>query len=129
MREISLRAPLYLTEAPEKVRKAILEIFPDAELEEREGYISGHAHSLERFSEILRDTRIRNTARARILHGKQGEMTNFCINKQVAFIGKINFVDENELLGAIEVRFRDDDLEGEIDMIAPPRRRGEAALP
>jgi len=127
MVEAEIRVRLYPTESAEKVRRAILNLFPDVELEEREGSIYGSVLSLERFSEILRDSRIRDVARTQILHKNRGSIGNFWLNKQAAFVGKVNFADEDTPLGAIEVQLTGADLVSIIDRIAPSTRRREGA--
>jgi len=129
MKEILLKAPMYPSEDSEKIRIAIRNIFPDAELREEGGFITGRAQSLERFAEILRDSRIRDAARSQILRKKRGGKSVFWLNKQVAFVGKVNFVEKNIVLGAIEVSFSDDDLDREIDAIAPSTRSQREAVP
>ena len=122
MREIVIRAPLFPTEDAEKVKWAILNIFPDATLSIVDEHLVGRAKSLERFAEILRDNKIRDAARSQILHGNQGGEAVFWLNKQVAAVGKVNFTDKNVVLGAIEVHFIDNDIESLVDSIAPSSR-------
>jgi predicted RNA binding protein with dsRBD fold (UPF0201 family) len=50
------------------------------------------------------------------------------VNKQVAFIGKISYVEERLPLGSIEVSIEDDDLGGLIEEIAPVTVKGEEIL-
>lgn len=123
MREIVIRTPLFPTEDVEKVRGAILNIFPDAEINLVEDHLVGKAKSIERFAEILRDNKIRDAARSQILHGNRGGEAVFWLNKQVAAVGKVNFTGKNALLGAIEVHLFDDDIESLVDSIAPSTRR------
>lgn len=125
MREIVISTPLFPTEDPEKVKEAILKLFPDAEVELFNDNLIGRAKSLERFAEILRDCKIRDAARSRILHGNRGGETVFWLNKQVAAVGKVNFTEKTVALGAIEVRIMDEDVGSVVDSIAPSTRKPE----
>ena len=105
--EVGIVSPLHRTEDPEKVKKAITNIFPDCALEEKEHEIAGKSPSLERFREILRDLRIRDTAR-HFLTGKiEGDRISFSISKQAAYMGKISFGGTNPALGEIEIEIMD----------------------
>jgi len=122
MREISLEAPINPTEDADKICAAIRNLFPDAALQVSERSVTGSANSTERFAEILRDNKIRDTGRAQILKRRSGNRTLFYLNKQAATVGKVNFVSEDELLGPIEVRICDDDLDALVYEIAPSTR-------
>ncbi|MHB8584501.1 MAG: RNA-binding domain-containing protein [Thermoplasmatota archaeon] len=98
------------TEDPEKVRMAILELFPDAKLERRalgsdsvEASWEGHTESLTRLAEIVRDTQIPDTARGVMLRGIAGRTTRFLLGKQAALARKAAFGTESGPLGEIEV--------------------------
>ncbi len=108
---ISISAPLYPTESEEKVKSAILKIFPDAELEVEEDRITGKASDLERFREILRDLRIRDTARHYLMGHLKGGIMEFSISKQAAYVGKISFGGNNPALGEIEIRIESENPE------------------
>ena len=108
---ISISAPLYPTESADKVKSAILKIFPDAELEVKKERITGNASDLERFREILRGLRIRDTARHYLIgHLKDGVM-EFSISKQAAYVGKISFGGNNPALGEIDVKIESESPE------------------
>jgi predicted RNA binding protein with dsRBD fold (UPF0201 family) len=116
------------TEDPEKVRKAVLNLFPDSMIEEKDGRILAKTGSLGRFKELIRSHRIIDATRRILLRGRQGTGTSFMVNKQVAFIGKISYVEERLPLGSIEVSIEDDDLGGLIEEIAPVTVKGEEIL-
>jgi len=122
MREIIIRTPLFPTEDVEKVRDAILNIFPDAEIDIVDDQLLGRAKSVERFAEILRDNKIRDAARSQILHGNRGGKAVFWLSKQVAAVGKVNFTGKNDILGSMEVQLIDDDMESLVNSIAPSTR-------
>lgn len=112
------------SEDPEKVRMAVLSIFPDAELERTGGGFKGTA-SLDRFSKIIRRQKILDATRGVMLSGMKGDTTRFSLNKQVATVGKVSFADRRPVLGAIEVTVTDNQLEVLIDRVAPVTVDGE----
>ena len=125
---VTVRTPCLPTEDPGKVRKAILNLFPESMIEEKDGVIMARTGSLWRFRELVRSHRIIDATRRIMLRGKQGNSTSFLINKQVAFIGKISYVEEKLPLGSIEVSIEDDDLDKLIDAVAPVTVNGEEVL-
>jgi predicted RNA binding protein with dsRBD fold (UPF0201 family) len=122
---VTVKTPCLPTEDPEKVRKAVLNLFPDSMIEEKDGVITAKTGSLARFNELVRSSRIIDATRRILLRGKQGNSTSFQINKQVAFIGKISYVEEKLPLGSIEVSIEDDDLDKLIDVVAPVTVNGK----
>jgi predicted RNA binding protein with dsRBD fold (UPF0201 family) len=125
---VTVRTPCLPTEDPEKVRKAVLNLFPESTIEEKGGVIIARTGTLWRFRELVRSHRIIDATRRIMLRGKQGNSTSFLINKQVAFIGKISYVEEKLPLGSIEVSIEDDDLDKLIDALAPVTVNGEEVL-
>ena len=125
---VTVRTPCLPTEDPEKVRKAVLNLFPESMIEEKDGVIMARTGSLWRFRELVRSHRIIDATRRIMLRGKQGNGTSFQVNKQVAFIGKISYVEEKLPLGSIEVSIEDDDLDKLIDAVAPVTVNGEEVL-
>ena len=128
MPSIEITCPVYPSEDPEKVRTAILKVFPDAELEQKEDEITGKSESLDRFSKQIRKQKILDTTRSVLIHGKRGDRTRFFLNKQVAFVGKISFCEERTILGTIKVVIIDDDIEDLIDRVAPVTVDGEEVI-
>jgi predicted RNA binding protein with dsRBD fold (UPF0201 family) len=106
------------TEDPQKVRQALLNLFPDAQIEEREDRMIGSTENGEALRELIIDHHIRDTARGVMLRGRSPRTTRFTLNKQVAYIGKVSFLDGPVALGGIEVVIEDDDIEGLIDYLA-----------
>ena len=119
---------MYPSEDPEKVKSAILKIFPDAALEEKDDEITGTTESLERFSKQIRKQKILDTTRSVMIHGKRGDRTRFFLNKQVAFVGKVSFCEEKTILGTMKVMIKDDDIEELIDRVAPVTVDGEEVI-
>jgi len=125
---VTAQAKCLPTESPSKVAKAVLNIFPDSRVEQSEEGIVARSSSLERFKELIRNYRILDTTRSVLLAGRSGSTTSFSINKQVAFVGKISFVEERMPLGSIDVTFEDEDIESLIDGVAPVTVNGEEVL-
>lgn len=122
---VSISCPVNPSEDPEKVRSAILSIFPDAVLEEDGEGFMGTAPGLDRFSQLIRRQKILDATRAVLITGVRGNRTRMLLNKQVATVGKVSFADRRPVLGAIEVFIEDDDLLALIDRVSPITVDGE----
>ena len=128
MPSIEISCPIFPSEDPEKVRTAVLKVFPDAELEETENGLTGRSANLDRFSKQIRKQKILDTTRSVMIHGKRGDRTRFFLNKQVAFVGKISFCEEKTILGTIKVVVIDEDSDELIDKVAPITVDGEEVI-
>ena len=95
--------PVHPTEDPQKVRAAVLNIFPHAEIEVSDDSISFTTPDLDRFKELLKDQQIRDTAMMVIERGLGDDSSRFFLNKQAAFVERINFTDGDSTLGDIEL--------------------------
>jgi predicted RNA binding protein with dsRBD fold (UPF0201 family) len=133
--KVKVYAPVNPTEVQEKVETAILNFFPiSLELQERaipRLYGEGDFESLRRLHLNLREERILDTARRLFLNGIQGYKTRFRLNKQVAFIGKLNFPAGEESLGSIDVEIsadNEEELLTIIDWLAPQTVDGEPVM-
>lgn len=126
MAKVTVSCPVYPSEDPEKVRSALNSIFPTGEFILSDGRMTTEA-DLDNFSVLIRRQRILDTARSMMIRGKNrvGTKTRFNINKQVATVGKVSFVDYRTALGTIEVSVEDEDLDGLIDKVAPVTVDGE----
>ena len=120
--------PVYPSEDPEKVKTAILKVFPNATLEESDMGIKGTTDDLDRFSKQIRKQKILDTTRSVMLHGKRGDRTRIFLNKQVAFVGKVSFCEEKTILGTMKVVIIDEDIDGLIDKVAPVTVDGEEVI-
>ncbi|NLU45595.1 MAG: hypothetical protein GXX87_01425 [Euryarchaeota archaeon] len=125
---ISVSCPIYPSEDPDKVRDAVLRIFPGMELEETDTRLSGSG-SMENFSELIRKQKILDSTRSALFKGKHGAETRLRLNKQAAKVGKISFAEPRSVLGRIEVTVEGDDLETFIDTIAPATVDGKEVRP
>jgi len=112
------RAPCFPTEDKEKVRQALLNLFPLGEVEERESELIVRTDSGDKLRQIILDHHIRDTARSMMLCGRTGNRAYFRLNKQVAYVGKVSFVEGQPALGSIDVELEDEDLDRAIDFLA-----------
>ncbi|MDO5862041.1 MAG: RNA-binding domain-containing protein [Thermoplasmata archaeon] len=122
---VSISCPVNPSEDPEKVRGAVLAIFPDAEIELSGGRYTGTAPGLGKFSQLIRRDRILDATRAVLVVNTKGNATRMALNKQVATVGKVSFAERRPVLGAIEVTIEDDDINALIDRVAPITVDGE----
>jgi predicted RNA binding protein with dsRBD fold (UPF0201 family) len=115
---ITATAPCFPTEDRERVRQALLNLFPGAEIEEGAATLTARTDNADRLREIIIDNHIRDSARSVLLRGMRDGSTRFVLNKQVAFVGKVSFLDGPMVLGGIEVLIEDADIEKAIDILA-----------
>ncbi len=115
---ITAITPCYPTEDRDKVRQALLNIFPAAEIEEGDSTFTARTDNGDRLREMIIDNHIRDSARSVMLRGMRDGSTRFVLNKQVALVGKVSFLDDKVALGGIEVIIEDADIEKAIDVLA-----------
>jgi predicted RNA binding protein with dsRBD fold (UPF0201 family) len=99
------------------VAAALRRLFPDARIEPRDGRLEGTTENLDVFRQRIRDQRIRDTARRRLLAGRQGDRTTVTLSKQAAAVGIVNF-SVGAPLGDIILEIESDDIEAVIDHVA-----------
>jgi uncharacterized protein len=132
---VRVSALVYPTEIEEKVRIAITNIFP-VELSLRnfgipQLYGEGGLECLRKLHMLLRDLRILDTSRRIFMNNMEGNTIQFRLNKQVAFVGKVNYPVGEESLGSIHVEISSDveeDLIKIIDWLAPETEDGEPVM-
>lgn len=120
--DVQITCPLNPTEVRDRVEAAITNLFPTAELEERNGELIGTAHSLDRFADRLREQGIVDAARDVLRRRVEGDTVSFELKKQAAYEGVVNFsVGNPDELGDIHVRVRVEEpsMEAFIDHVAP----------
>lgn len=130
--DVRVVAPVRATEVTDRVRDAVSNLFPGADLAYEDGRIVGESHSLEHFSELLHDQEILDTARREFDRREGAEGFSFALKKQAALQGVVNFaVGTPDELGEIEVHVTVDepDVETFVDHIAPPTREGRPIRP
>ena len=126
MATVTVSCPVFPSEDPEKIRVALLSIFPTGQFELGEKEMKGPA-DLEQFSKLIRRQKILDTARTQMQRGTRGSNTKtvFSLNKQVATVGKVSFVDYRTVLGTISVCVEEQDIDALIDRVAPMTVNGE----
>ncbi|MBE8540534.1 AAA family ATPase [Geoglobus acetivorans] len=124
--EVEIETDVFPTEDEEKVKKAVKNLFPDATIEIEDGKLYARTSSLSRFRELLRMQRILDTARSELIRGRSGNRVKVLLNKQTAFVSRINFAEEDAILSPLRVTFRlyDIDFERFLDYMAPETRDG-----
>ena len=123
---MTVSCPVYPSEDPEKILAALLKLFPTGSFAQEGDRMTGDA-DLDNFSVLIRRQRILDTTRSQMLKGmgRSTKRTRFNLNKQVATVGKVSFVDYRTALGVIEVTVEDDDLQALVDKVAPVTVDGE----
>ncbi len=123
---VKVSSLVYPTEMQEKVIKAVTNLFPiELHLDEfgiPRLYGEGDLDSLRLLHVHLREERILDTARHILLTGIEANTTQFRLNKQVAFVGKVNFPAGEESMGSIYVEISTENREELlklIDWLAP----------
>jgi predicted RNA binding protein with dsRBD fold (UPF0201 family) len=125
--DVQITAPVMPTEVTDRVRDAVTNLFPEADLEEGHGELLGEAHSMETFSELIHEQEILDTARGQFFADQRGDTVSFDLKKQAAFEGVVNFaVGDPAELGDIHVRvtINEPSVEAYIDRVAPPTEDG-----
>ncbi len=116
---MTIRVPLRPTEDPEKVRRAILNLFPESEIAIDGGEVVAKTLSLERFETMIRNQRILDSVRHALLAGASPGSTVISLNKQTAFVDRVSLSEGKAALGNIEVTIESEEIERLIDEIAP----------
>lgn len=105
------------TEDLAKVKAAVLSLFPDLAFEREGEVIVGRTASLQKLRELIRNQKIRDSARGQFLKGRRGNATRVALSKQAAAVGVVNF-SAGSPLGDILVELESDDLGAVIDYVA-----------
>ena len=124
---LRVEAEVRPTESREKVEAAVKKIFPTLELKQAGGSIVGGSAdvgSLSKLYQLLRQQMILDSARSAMRAGKRGETTQFMLNKQVAFVGRVSFTNGESPLGPIVVTLEAPDIDRLIDHLAPRTQEG-----
>ncbi|MHA1188344.1 MAG: RNA-binding domain-containing protein [Candidatus Heimdallarchaeota archaeon] len=132
MFKITVMTKQYPTEDQKKIRQALGTVLAGEINTKNYGkevylYKESKKHKdLERFYELVRQQRILDVARKTLRKGIVGNSTIFFINKQVAFVGKVNFCDEEgeSPLGPIRIEIEYKDIEQLIDWLTPYTKNG-----
>lgn len=125
---VHIEAEINPTEDPEKVKRAVENMFGSVEFEvkpqPRGSLLVAKAQGIEglvKLQNLLRRERIRDAARGVLFEGVSEKSIIFYLNKQVAYVGHVSFskpVAESPL-GPIKVQVRCDDPRELIEWLAP----------
>ncbi len=117
MLRVRVETPCHPTESLGKVTAAMAKLFPDLRIESAEDRVVGVTHRLDRLRELIRNQRIRDTARRQLRAGREGNRTLVSLSKQAASVGVVNFA-AGSPLGDLLVEIESDDLDAVIDFVA-----------
>ncbi|MGC1120627.1 MAG: RNA-binding domain-containing protein [Candidatus Methanofastidiosia archaeon] len=118
---VEISTPVHPTESESKVRKALESIFPCVQFSLDGTVFKGKSEelkSLEHIKELLESQRIRSTANKILRNSLFGRELIFCLNKQAAYMGKVNF-SEDSPLGPITVTISCENVEALITYLSP----------
>ncbi|MFB6155568.1 MAG: RNA-binding domain-containing protein [Haloferacaceae archaeon] len=130
--DVRVVAPVRDTEVTDRVVDAVRNLFPEVDVERRPGEVVATSHSLDRFSELLHEQEILDTARREFGRRADEDGFSFALKKQAAFKGVVNFAVGNpDELGDIEVHVtvRDPGVDEFVDHVAPPTEDGRPIDP
>ena len=130
MEEIVIRMETEInpTEAEEKVKMAVANIFGNISTQTKPSYKGSiliaeakGQEALVKLRNLLRMDRVRDAARKVLYDGLRGKTISFCLNKQVAFAGHVSFSEEvaESPLGPIRVIIECENPRQLIDWLAP----------
>ena len=127
MIKVQIEVPLYATENPDKVRRALSNIVFGMSFNERvEGRAkslvgsSDDSNSLQQIQRHLKDQAISSFARKILSRSiMDGNRLRFYLNKQAAFMGVVHFCESKgeSPLGPITVEIESDDIKSVIDYV------------
>ena len=118
--DIQIFSSVNPSEDPEKVKKAILNIFPNSSIEIEKS--SAHSksrdlRSLERIYETIHSRQSQKIYRRTLEKNLKNNTTWFYLNKQAAFVEKIAICEESDEspLGPIKIILTSSNIDGIID--------------
>jgi len=126
--DVTAEAAVEPTEDEKKVERTLLKVFPSGRIEKRtdQGNVVGlfvHGSSLEFLAtlrNLIRQDRIRSTARVIFLRSAQENVLRIHLNKQAAFMGRVSFcapVGESPH-GPISIKVESDAMQTVVDFLA-----------
>lgn len=123
--KIKVKAKINPSEDPDKVAKAVNNLFPSLEFDVEDDRIKGESdklESLEDFKNKLGLQAIRDSARREFKKNKEESRIHFLLNKQAAFVDNISFSNINTPLDPIEVQIKADNIDDLINYLAPGKK-------
>jgi predicted RNA binding protein with dsRBD fold (UPF0201 family) len=130
MDEVTIRVETEVnpTEAEEKVKTAVANLFGNITLQTKPAYrgsvLTAEAEGQEaliKLRSLLRMDRVRDAARKVLFRSLRGNAISFCLNKQVAFAGHVSFSEAvaESPLGPLKVIIKCENPRQLIDWLAP----------
>ena len=115
------------SEDPEKIKKSILNIFPNSKIKIEDFSINAHSKDLTSFEKIyetIRSKRSQKNYRRNLENNLDNDTTWFYLNKQAAFAEEIAICEEAEEspLGPIKVIMTSPDIDLSLIHISEPTR-------
>lgn len=103
--QVRITAAVKPTEDAQKVRLAILNLFPDADIRGADGAVAASAMDLHPLRQRIFELRIIDTFRGQFLHGMDAgkRSTSFRLSKQAALASHVSFTPRPHALGDLEV--------------------------
>ena len=133
--QVHVETPLNPTENPEKVARAIHNLFPSANLttvktDAHHGKVEATMNglkALENLKAILRQEVIRDAARRMLLGGISGSSVVVYLHKQAAFAGKASFCEryDESPLGPITLTIQSESPEQVVEWLAVSSRASQ----
>jgi predicted RNA binding protein with dsRBD fold (UPF0201 family) len=120
--KIEMFCPINPSEDPEKIKKSILNIFPNSKIKIEDFSISAQSKDLTSFEKIyetIHSKRSQKNYRRNLENNLDNDTTWFYLNKQAAFAEEIAICEEAEEspLGPIKVIMTSPDIDRIIDWI------------
>jgi len=120
--KIEILCSIHPSEDPNKVKSAILNIFPNCELETQKFSIKGNSndlHSLEKIYDTISSTQSERIYQRRLEKNLDKNSAWFYLNKQAAFVEKIAICEEPDEspLGPIKVILTSNQIDRIIDWL------------
>ena len=121
---LEVDAQIYPTEVPDRITTAIKNIFPSINVDIRNNWISSNTkdwQDLVFFSELLKTQRMLDAGRKVILRQLIDNSARFLLNKQAAFVNKVNFceTEEESPMGPLFVVITSNRIKDLLDIIVP----------
>src|SRR3990170_6296165 len=131
--QIRVETPLNPTEDPDKVLRAVRNLFPSCapvavRVDERHAKLEGsmtRLEDLDNLKSLLRQEAIRDAARRLLFSHISGSSIVVYLNKQAAFAGKASFCEgyDESPLGPVTLTITAENPEQLVDWLAPSSRR------
>ena len=116
--EVTISSIVNPTEDEEKVKKAILNLFPNSKIISKNNTLEIHDSRkiLNHFKSKLKEQKIRATVRTIL---ETNEKLKLNLNKQTAYINIINITEGNSILGDITLNIKTENKDDFIEWLTP----------